>query len=73
MGVGRRTQNESADPNQSQDSDDGSGDPPCGGGLDCVPVQDIDSVVKGRRFALACTRYHHQLYAGSTGWRFTLV
>ena len=48
-------QDESTDPDQSLDSANGPGDLFRGGGVNCVPIWDIDSIVGAqRRFDVAC-------------------
>jgi len=58
MRVNKWAQNVGTDPNQSQGSADGSEDLLSGGGLDCVPIQNIDSVVQERRLGFACACCH---------------
>ena len=53
-------QNESTDPNQTQDSADGSEDLVCEGGFNCVLVQDTDSVVEKQHLGLVCACCHHR-------------
>jgi len=54
MRAQKRTQDESTNPNQNRDSTRCPEDILCVGGFDCIPVQDVGSVVEDRRLDVSC-------------------